>query len=426
MSHIIYLSTARLPTEKANGFQVMKMCEAMAGLGHDVELLHPWRYQANSLLTATNPFVYYGVRPTFRLRTLSNLDIVPLERWLPDLPFLALYGLHELGWALLAAWRAAKANPDLIYTRDAPCAYWATRLGRACVFEAHIPPGGRGARIVRSFSRRPSTRAVITLTKPTAADLEAAGVPGHKLEVLPDAADLAAFADAPSKEHARRQLDLPLRRPIIGYIGRFETMGREKGVRDLVRAMAVSELRKLDPLLLCVGGPMDPVGEYTHLARSLGVPSSALRFVDRVPNPEVPTWLAALDVGALPAPAERSNERRREASVDRYPTATSPLKLFEYMAAGLPIVAADLPGVREVLDDGENAVLVPSGDPEALARAFSRTLEDAAVARGLGDRARRAAAEYTWSRRAERALASALGGSQAARWGTASRGEAVS
>ena len=58
---------------------------------------------------------------------------------------------------------------------------------------------------------------------------------------------------------------------------------------------------------------------------------------------------------------------------------------------------------------GENAVLVPPGDPEALARGFRTILQDAAASRALGDRARRDAAQYTWHRRAERALTAALG-----------------
>jgi glycosyltransferase involved in cell wall biosynthesis len=394
MSRIVYLYNARLPTEKAHGFQVMKMCEGMAGLGHDVELLHPRR---DSALAATDPFSYYGVSPTFRLRTLANWDVIALERRLPDLPFRVAFRAHELGWALFAARQAAQERPDLIYTRNAPCAYWTARLGRPCAYEAHFPPNRRTKPLVRGFSRRPAVRAVFALTSRTATDLEAAGVPGPKIGVLPDAADLAAFANAPAQDAARRQLRLPLHRRIIGYIGRFETMGKEKGVLDLVRAMAVPELREQDPLLLCVGGPMGPVADYLALARALGVPASALRFVDRVPTPDVPAWLAAVDIGTLPYP-----------DAEHYPTAMSPLKLFEYMAAGLPIVATDLPALREVLEDGENAVLVPPGNPDALARALTSMLGDAGAARALGDRARRDAAQYTWHRRAERALAASL------------------
>jgi glycosyltransferase involved in cell wall biosynthesis len=174
-------------------------------------------------------------------------------------------------------------------------------------------------------------------------------------------------------------------------------VGHEKGIPDLIRAAAVSALRKLDPLLLCVGGPMDSVPGYEELARALGLPSSATRFVDRVPNTEVPTWLAALDVAAMPYPRDSAQ------------TFVSPLKLYEYMAAGLPIVATDLPGMREVLDNG-NAVLVPPGDAEGLGHALARLLSDPQAAAALAEKARRDAAENSWNRRAELALGVAFGG----------------
>jgi glycosyltransferase involved in cell wall biosynthesis len=400
MSHIVYLSSARLPTEKAHGFATMKMCEAMGALGHDVELLHPWRRQSEPALVDMDPFDYYGVERTFRVHTLSNWDVVRLAERLPDLPFRVLFAAHEAGWGLLAARRARQRNPDLVYTRSAAFAYWATRLGQPCAFEAHLPATtGTAARYIRGVSKRPSLRAVFPLTTHTAAELEAQGIPRERITVLPTAVDLDAFADSPEREDARQRLGLPPRRPIVAYIGRFETMGKEKGIRDLIRAMRESELRRLDPLLLCVGGPMEAVGDYMELAATIGIPGSALRFVDRVPPKEMPTWLAAVDVAAMPYPA-----------AEHYPTAMSPLKLFEYMAAGLPIVATDLPAIREVLEDGVNGLLVPPEKPEALASSLARILDDVDVARALGARARRDAAGYTWQRRAELALTCALDG----------------
>lgn len=394
MSRIVYISGARLPTEKAHGLQTMKMCEAIADLGHEVELLHPFRRRRST--AETDPFAYYGIRRNFRVRTLRNWDVVPLERRLPEPAFRALFAARDVGWGLFAARRAALLDPDLVYTRSPFYAYWAARLGQACTFEAHVAPTARTAPFIRSFATRACVRAVFALTTHTARDLEETGVPAHKLAVLPDAADLAAFARAPAREEARRLLSLPPRRPIIGYVGRFQAMGKEKGIADLIRAVSDPDLRRLDPLLLCVGGPMDPVPGYMALAASVGVPSTALRFVDRVPNPEVPTWLAAVDVAAMPTPA------------DYLPTATSPMKLFEYLAAGLPIVATDLPAFRDVLHPGRNALLVPPGEPAALAVAFRKLFADAATARALGERARRDAAEHSWHRRAERALSLAL------------------
>ena len=81
---------------------------------------------------------------------------------------------------------------------------------------------------------------------------------------------------------------------------------------------------------------------------------------------------------------------------------TSPLKLFEYMAAGRAIVASDLPSIREVLADGETALLVEPGHPEALAAAIMRLLSDRLLAERLATAACRQASQYTWAVRAER------------------------
>jgi glycosyltransferase involved in cell wall biosynthesis len=81
---------------------------------------------------------------------------------------------------------------------------------------------------------------------------------------------------------------------------------------------------------------------------------------------------------------------------------TSPLKLFEYLWLGRPIVASDLPALREVLTDGQSAVLVPAGDAGALARALERLAADRPLREALGAAARRLAPEFSWDRRAAR------------------------
>jgi Glycosyltransferase len=81
---------------------------------------------------------------------------------------------------------------------------------------------------------------------------------------------------------------------------------------------------------------------------------------------------------------------------------TSPLKLFEYMAAGRAIVASDLPSIREVVRDNDQALLVTPGRPEALAEAIEKLIEDRTLAEKVARAAYAEAPKHTWGRRAER------------------------
>jgi len=115
-----------------------------------------------------------------------------------------------------------------------------------------------------------------------------------------------------------------------------------------------------------------------------------ITFTGLLAPPEVPARLAEADVLVLPNP--------RSAISNAF---TSPLKLFEYMGSGRPIVASDLPSLREVLRDGENALLVEPGNPQALVAAIDRIKKDAALGGRLAGQALQDVQAFTWARRAE-------------------------
>jgi glycosyltransferase involved in cell wall biosynthesis len=104
----------------------------------------------------------------------------------------------------------------------------------------------------------------------------------------------------------------------------------------------------------------------------------------------VADYLAAADVLLLPNSARSTLSARH----------TSPMKAFEYMAAGRAIVASDLPSIREIYEDEVDALLVPPDDPEAFSRAIRRLLEDESLGRRLGAAAREKARGCTWEARA--------------------------
>ena len=134
---------------------------------------------------------------------------------------------------------------------------------------------------------------------------------------------------------------------------------------------------------------MEAVSVYTELARHLHLPKSRLKFVDRIPNVEVPLWIRSFDIATAPFPMS-----------EHYAYYMSPLKLFEYMAGQVPIVSTDIPAIREILRPGENAWLVPPGDPKALAKGLQYLLENPASAERLAKQAWRDVQQYTWKRRA--------------------------
>jgi glycosyltransferase involved in cell wall biosynthesis len=216
-------------------------------------------------------------------------------------------------------------------------------------------------------------------------------VPPDRICTVPDAsmvgqtpprAEVSEWGDLKSRCQRERS------QPTLAYAGQLYS---HKGVDLLLHALVdVPRAR-----LLIIGGlPDDPQRErLENLSSELGVAERVL-FSGPQPYEKVPALLAEADIALLPL---------ADGVVAR--CFTSPLKLFDYLAAGLPIVAVDFPTIREVLRDGENGLLVPPNDPSAFAAAINRLIDDPDLARRLGRQARQDASGYTWDRRAERLLA---------------------
>ena len=383
---LVYIANIRLPTEKAHGYQIMKMCEAFARLGLRVALYHPRRCQVIPALQRQGPFEYYGLAPLFRVRSLPNLDVVWLERriphWLYRL-YTALYFGHAILWGLYAALVARRCSATLYYTRDTPVAFWLTRLGLPTAYEAHVIPQGRERQLLRQVAFRPSLSLVVVLNRFIQKRLIQEGFDPGKIQILPDGVDLSLFASLPGRKEARCRLGIDKGTPLVAYTGHLYQW---KGVYTLVRAAQ----RMPEVMVLIVGGtPRDAerLGEFIR-TENIG----NVQMAGHVPPAHVPLYLAAASVLVLPNSAE--------ATISRY--YTSPLKMFEYMAAERPIVASDLPSLREVLRNGENALLVPPDDPHALAEGVRHLLADPTLAKRLAIQARRDVEAYTWEQRAKR------------------------
>jgi glycosyltransferase involved in cell wall biosynthesis len=397
---IIYVANARLPTEKAHGYQIVSMCEAFAQQGAEVELAYPRRHQVDPSLRGVSIYDYYGVPAVFRSRELAGLDVTQWSGVLPAPVMTAACLVRSYTWA----WHASRALtsqpiPDIFYTRDPAIALFLARRRAPVIFESHMVPRRFQRVVFRRLARERSLLMTSALTGFIREGLLNLGFRPDRVMVHPDAVDARRFQDLPDIRSSRRALGLDLDGPIVGYVGRFTALGLEKGIAQLIDAVAaIRRDTRLDPVLLCVGGPADVIPEYRRQAEARGLPERALHLVDRVPPSEVPLWIRACDVVTIPWGWNQFSAYF-----------TSPLKLFEYLAAGLPIVASDLPALREVLTDGENAVLVSPGKPEALAAGLLRVLTDAELRRTLAANALQTAKRHTWNGRAASILAELQG-----------------
>jgi glycosyltransferase involved in cell wall biosynthesis len=378
--HVV--ANVRLPSERANALQTVKMCDAFARCGADVCLVRPWRFQSPAMRRVRDWRAYYGVRGDFTTRRLPTIDLqMPLERFVPARVASMLFQIENCTFTSSAWCWSFMSDADVIYTREPWVAGFLPRPNRRKLFlEVHqVPAKGRGI-FARSLRRADG---VVTISRGLAEDVEAFGVPRERLLVAPDGVDVEAFAN-PAADVIPPAL--PAGEVAIGYTGQLL---KWKGVHVLAEA---SKRLPGNATVYFLGGTREQVAAFEAFCRerSLGR-VKVLGFAEpRV----IPGWLSRFDVVVLP------NSARERISAKH----TSPLKLFEYMASGKPIVASDLPSIREVLADGVNAALVTPDDAQALADGIRRVLGDRALAAKISAQARTDAGRCSWTGRAEAIL----------------------
>jgi glycosyltransferase involved in cell wall biosynthesis len=350
---------------------VMKMCQAFGHEGYDVTLIAPRRRGA---ITVPDVRRHYGLT--------DEIQITYLERR----PILRDY---DVGW--MAA-RLAKAEADLVYTRNSGAALWSTVLGVPTVYETHSPPrGGMSSFHLRFMLRRGLVRLVVisrALESRIATDY--GRLLGDRMIVAPDGVDLERFVNLPTAAGARATLDLPLGGLVAGYAGHLYPGRGVELILELARRLP-------DVYFLLVGG-LDEAVESTRRAAEAASLAN-VRAVGFVPNADLPTFLAACDVLLMPYQRQTLVAGGRDTA-----GWMSPMKMFEYMACGRLIVSSDLPVLREVLHDG-NAVLCDPDNVEAWEESLRLARDEPAWRSELALRAKAEAGQYSWRARVRRVMA---------------------
>lgn len=391
---IIYPANIRFPMQRANSIQIANTCRALADAGAEVHLIV--RRTANGSRTDAECLGFYGLtpHPNLRLHRLRALNTHRMPR-LWDRSF-------QLRCLLRIARLCARRGPRVIYSREIGFAKLLMQLRpltRAeLIFEAH----DIGYLTIRHFDELIDERrqfddgheqrirakeayvfrnaaAVVTVTEQLQRIIREQFQTERPVEVIRNGVDLSE----PTRQPTR-----PEGKALILYAGQVYLW---KGVGTLVEAM-----REIDNAKLVILGGLPYERDLVKLqafAQEQGV-ADRVEFPGSVEPGQVSEYLARADVAALPL---------TDTVASRY--FTCPLKMLQYMAAGVPIVGTDLPSVREVLRHERNALLVKPGSPTELAAAIRRLAADSALAARLAAQAKRDVQQFGWDGRARMILA---------------------
>jgi glycosyltransferase involved in cell wall biosynthesis len=348
--NLIYISRSRLHRNRANLIQTLHTVEAFQRIGLQVRLyLPPW---------------HRGLNFSERLEELgihSNLEVRPSQflhsRW-------RRFGF----WPFIHIYRSRLRKADAIYVRSPEISSALVSAGLVHHLEIHeteiLLKGGLLGQIVKHH-RLGIIDWLVPINQVSAGDLIDAGAVPARIHVSPSGVDLEAFEqiDPFSATH--------LDHPRVVYVGRISN-DRGLGVFQALAERGIGEVT-------LVGKQDDPI-----------TASSLLRVEPFIPHRDIAKWYGQADLVLLPY-------QRGLRHVD----SISPMKLFEALAAGRPIIASDIPPIREILEHKKTGLLVEPGNIDAWVEAIDMLRQEPALALRIAQAAKSLASHFTWYKRAE-------------------------
>ncbi len=369
---IAVITNSRIPSLTANSIQAMKVCQALAQLGHEIRVFAPRETAPATWDTLAS---HYGLSTPFEIE------------WLPSKSALKRYD-----FTVHSIFVTRKFEADMVYTWLLNPAVLALWLGWPVILEIHAEVTGLlGPWLMRLFWRSSTRKRMLVTTRPLRDSIEMVAslmFPEDEVQIAPNGVDLVQYESLPDAAEARRRLGFA-EKMTLGFTGHIYPGRGADLLFELARRMP-------DVNFLWVGGSPDEVAYWRDRLADAG--ASNVTMTGFVENSRLPLYQAAADILLMPYGRSISASSGQEIA-----EVINPMKMFDYMAAGRAIVSADLSVIHEVLND-ENAIFCEPGDADTWERALRALLADEPRRLALGAQARKDVARYSWVARAERTL----------------------
>jgi len=370
---LIYLSASIIPSTSASSVHIIKMCHAFSKIGYETTLVIPkidFRLDA-----ANNIYKDYNTEPNFSITRLPFL--FPKNSRLR-------YLLSTLLFCVLISFVLIIKRPRIVYGRYLPGCFVSSLIGIPTIYESHSKVWEHRLEnylFLKMVHFKQLINVIVISHALKGMYLTRTPQVKNKIRVAHDAAD--PIKDIKTVSHwPGRKTCLQ-----IGYIG---SIYRGRGMRLIDRISC--QLPEMD--FHIIGASID---EFKNAINRK--PASNIYCHGRVPHSEISHYLNTCDILLAPFQKKVQIYGGGGNTVDFM----SPLKIFEYMSSGKPIIVSDLPVLHEVLNK-ETAMFAEAEDIQAWVKAI-QALEDPKIRKEIGQNAKtRFSKSYTWEKRALRVL----------------------
>lgn len=368
---IAVITTSHIPSITANSIQVMKVCQSYCQLGHDVTLIVPGKKTAN----------WDEISKIFGIQTKFSISYIP-----------TLSVFRRYDFSIISGLLIFLLNFDLIHTWMPQIARVAGLLGKPYIIELHgMPTGKIGPKIYKDIIFSIHKKRFLCITNALKEMYETAykfKFLDSEIQIAPNGVVLEPYLNLLETSEIKKNLDIKNQFSAV-YTGHLY---QGRGMDLLV------ELAKNLPEIqfVWVGGREEDVNLWREYINTNQIKNITL--VGFVGNEYIPAYQSAGDVLLMPYEKSIAGSSGGN-SVDF----CSPMKMFEYMAAGKPIISSDLPILHEVLNE-KNAIFCPYNDVTQWVDAINRIKNDPAQGTRLGNQARVDVAQYSWIERTKKSL----------------------